>query len=403
MDERHHVTRSNVLEPGAWYQTMRAECPVHRDTGFEPPFFVLSKYHDIVRAVRDTDLWVNRDGPGLAFAGQGVLQTADGDDHRRHRAAITQAFTSRAMRRVAPRVTQIVAELFDQFATECEGDWVELLAKPFPAIVIAEILGVPAGLREKFGAASSEMVAAFGDGDARRYARASGDLRGQIEVVARDRLEMLAGWDPASVADPEPGLIPDDVSAMLAMAHLRGDLSYEEMIGIGTNLLVGGHETTTNLLSLMLYRLAERPELLEMVRADRSLVEIAVEESLRFDCPTQGMFRTNSRDTDVGHVPIPHGSKVQLLYASANRDEDVWDDPEEFRLDRGSRDLRRHMAFGRGIHLCIGAPLARMEGAAVLTEVLDRFATVQLAATPELTSPFILRGFATMPIQWTLL
>jgi cytochrome P450 len=402
MDNRHHITRSNVLEPGPWYQTIRTDCPVHRDTGYDPPFFVLSKYHDIDRAVRETDLWVNHDGPGLAFAGQGVLQTADGDDHRRHRATVTQAFTSPAMRRLAPRVTQIVKDLFDRFAAAGEGDWVGLLAKPYPAIVIAEILGVPADSRDDFAAASAEMVAAFGDGDAQRYARASADLRGQIEVVAKARLGALSGWDPASGADPEPGLVPDDVSTMLAVAHRRGDLDYQEMIGIGTNLLVGGHETTTNLLALMLYRLAEQPGLLEKVRSDRSLVETTVEESLRFDSPTQGMFRTNTRDTEVGGVAIPQGSKVQLLYASANRDEDVWDDPEEFRLDRDPRDLRRHMAFGRGIHLCIGAPLARMEAAAALTEVLDRFATVELAATPELTPPFILRGFTTMPIRWTL-
>ena len=306
------------------------------------------------------------------------------------------------MRRLAPRVTQIVKELFDGFAQAGEGDWIELLAKPYPAIVIAEILGVAVDSQAEFAAASSEMVAAFGDGDAQRYARASADLRGQIEVVARARLEALSTWDPASGAAPEPGLVPDDVSTMLAVAHRRGDLDYQEMIGIGANLLVGGHETTTNLLGLMLYRLIEHPWLLEKVRSDRSLVELTVEESLRFDCPTQGMFRTNSRDTDVGGVAIPRGSKVQLLYASANRDEDVWDDPEEFRLDRDARDLRRHMAFGRGIHLCIGAPLARMEAAAALTELLDRFATVELAATPELTPPFILRGFITMPIRWTL-
>ena len=403
MDTWHHIDRSNVLEPGPWYQTLRAECPVHMDTGYDPPFFVLSKYPDVNRAIRDTDLWVNHDGPGLAFAGQGVLQTADGDDHRRQRAAITDAFTSPAMRRLEPRVTQLVKDLFDRFAPAGEGDWIGLLAKPYPAIVIAEILGVPVASQAEFAAASSEMVAAFGDGDAQRYALASATLRGQIEVVAKARLEALSGWDPASRTGPEPGLVPDDVSTMLAIAHLRGELGYDEMIGINTNLLIGGHETTTNLLALMLYRLAERPELLEKIRSDRSLVEIIVEETLRFDSPTQGMFRTNARDTEVGGVTIPKGSKVQLLYASANRDEDVWEDPENFRIDRDPRDLRRHMGFGRGVHLCIGAPLARMEAAAALTEVLDRFATVELAGTPELTPPFILRGFTTMPIRWTLL
>jgi cytochrome P450 len=402
VEDRHHITRSNGLEPGEWFASLRAGCPVHRDDGYEPPFYVLSKYADIDRAVRETDLWVNRDGPGLAFAGQGVLQSADGDDHRRHRATVTQAFTSPAMRRLAPRVERIATDLFDGFAARGEGDWIELLAKPFPAIVIAEILGVSSDIQDEFAAASADLVASFGDGDVQRYQRASTILRTQIAFVIDSRLAALSDWDPATSQDPEPGLLPDDVSSMLAVAQRRGELAYDETIGIGTNLLVGGHETTTNLLALMVYRLAQDPALLEKVRADRSLIEAMVEESLRFDSPTQGMFRTSTRDTEIDGVEIPAGSKVELLYASANRDEEIWEDPDVFRIDRNARDLRRHMSFGRGIHLCIGAPLARMEAAVMLSELLDRFATVELAGTPGLTAPFILRGFTNMPIRWSL-
>jgi cytochrome P450 len=395
-----HIIRSNVLEPAGWYRSLRAKCPVHKDEGFDPPFYVLSRYSDVDKAVRETELWVNRDGPGLAFAGQGVLQSADGDDHRRHRATVTQAFTSPAMRRLEPRVLEIAAALFDDFAAAGEGDWIALLAKPFPALVIAEILGVSADVREEFAAASAEVVAAFGDGDVARYQAAASILRARISFVLDKRLAVLAGWSPD---DGEPAAdLPDDVSTMLAVAHRRGELSYEEMVGIGTNLLIGGHETTTNLLALMVFRLAARPDLLERVRADRSLIETVVEESLRFDSPTQGMFRTNARDTEIGGVEIPAGAKVELLFASANRDEDVWEDPEEFRIDRNPRDLRRHLAFGRGIHLCIGAPLARMEAATMLSQLLDRFATLELAGEPSLTPSFILRGFTRMPIRWTL-
>jgi cytochrome P450 len=399
--EHDHVARSNVLEPGEWYRELRAHCPVLEDTHHDPPFYVLSKYDDIDRAVRQTDLWINREGPGLAFAAQGVLQSADGDDHRRHRASVTPAFTSPAMRRLEPWIQQIAAGLFDGFSDAGGGDWIELLAKPLPVAAIAKILGVSPDAQEEFAAASAEIVAAFGDGDGGRYQAASAILRAHLSAVIDQRLAALDGWDPAA-GDP-PSELPDDVSGMLAVACRRGGLDYQEAVGIGTNLLIGGHETTTNLLALMVFRLADRPELLEQVRADRRLIPAFVEESLRYDSPTQGMFRTTTRETEVGGVKIPAGAKVQLLYASANRDEDVWPDPETFRLDRNDRDLRRHLGFGRGVHLCIGAPLARMEAAVMLSELLDRFATVELAGDPVLSPPFILRGFTSMPIRWTLL
>jgi cytochrome P450 len=396
-----HIARSHVLEPGEWYRELRARCPVFEDTHHDPPFFVLSKYDDVDRAVRQTDLWINRDGPGLAFAAQGVLQSADGDDHRRHRASVTPAFTSSAMRRLEPWIKQVAAGLFDAFSAAGGGDWIELFAKPLPVAAIAEILGVSPDAQEEFATASAEIVAAFGDGDVGRYQSASAILRAHISAVIDQRLAALAGWDQAD-GDP-PSELPHDVAGMLAVACRRGELDYQEAVGIGTNLLIGGHETTTNLLALMVFRLAERPELLEQVRADRSLIPAFVEESLRYDSPTQGMFRTTTRETEVGGVTIPAGAKVQLLYAAANRDEDVWADTETFRLDRSDRDLRRHMAFGRGVHLCIGAPLARMEAAVMLSQLLDRFATVELAGDPVLSPPFILRGFTSMPIRWTLL
>lgn len=395
----HHIARSNVLEPAAWYSEMRAKCPVHKDDGFDPPFFVLTKYADIDRAIRDQDLWVNRDGPGLAFAAQGVLQSADGDDHRRHRSAVTPAFTTPAMRRVEPRIRKILTDLFDSFQASGQGDWIRLLAKPFPVRVIAEILAVPADQRDEFVAATGEIVAAFGDGDAARYQAASTELRRHMSDVIHARLDE---YDRKSAEGDVPDDFGDDVPGLLVMAHRRGELSFEEMVGIETNLLIGGNDTTTNLIALMVYRLASRPDLLEQIRADRSLVSAAVEETLRFDAPTQGMFRTNTSDAVIGDVTIPAGSKVELLFASANRDEDAWTDPETFRIDRDPRELRRHMAFGRGMHLCIGAPLARMEAAMALNELLDRFATVDLDGDPVLSPSFILRGFSEMPIRWTL-
>ena len=152
----------------------------------------------------------------------------------------------------------------------------------------------------------------------------------------------------------------------MTRAHLDGRLSRTEVRRLGHQLLVAGHETTTSLISLMFFRLAQHPHLLDELHADPELIETAVEEFLRFDSPVQGLFRSNAEQCTVGGVDLPAGSKLQVLFASANRDPDVWDDPDTIRFDRDPKRLRTHLAFGWGVHHCIGASLARLEARLVL-------------------------------------
>ena len=156
----------------------------------------------------------------------------------------------------------------------------------------------------------------------------------------------------------------DDVSSLLAIALRDGVISRAEMRHLGYQLLVAGHETTTSLIGLMLYRLIEHPDAMARLRADPALVPHAVEEALRFDSPVQGLFRTNAAECTIAGQTLAPRTKMQLLFGSANRDPEQWEEPDEFRLDRDVNELRRHVAFGWGIHFCIGAPAGPPGGAA---------------------------------------
>ena len=150
----------------------------------------------------------------------------------------------------------------------------------------------------------------------------------------------------------------------------------------------------------MFHRLALQPELLVQLREHPHLIDAAVEEILRYDSPVQGLFRTNAEQCEIGGVTMEPGTKFQLLYASANRDPDVWDDPDEIRFDRDPRQLRTHIAFGWGVHHCIGAALARLEGRLALRRIVAGLESIELIGEPTPSAPFILRGFSSLPVRW---
>ena len=177
--------------------------------------------------------------------------------------------------------------------------------------------------------------------------------------------------------------------SVMTLAEIDGTLDHREVRRLSQQLLVAGHETTASLISLMLYRLIEQPELIDWTCAgNRTSLPSAVEEFLRFDSPVQGLFRSNPEPSAVADAELPAGSRLQVLFASANRDDAVWDRPDELRLDRFGVGSRPHLAFGWGVHHCIGNALARREGELALRWIVERFDTVErtAAASPS-TSP----------------
>ena len=388
-----HLRHANDLEPSVGHHHLLEHCPLHVEQAHDPPFYVVSRHEDVFAALMQPELWNNRDGSGVFYQEGGVLGSADGDDHRRQRKVLQDGFRPTAVEALAPRVERIGEELWDDaFGSDGEGDFVELFAFPFPAIVIAELLGVPVEQRERFGEWSNDIVNGLGGGDLALVEAANLGIFALVDAIVAERVAMLER-DEA---------LPDDMISVLTRARVAGTLSHGEVRRLCQQLLVAGHETTASLISLMLYRIIRQPAVADALRADPALIGPAVEEFLRFDSPVQGLFRTNASACTVRGVDVAERTKMQVLFAAANRDPRVWEDPDDIRLDRMTAGGRQHLAFGWGVHHCIGAPLARREGQLALRLMVERFATVELVGDVAINDPFILRGLTTLPIRWTV-
>jgi cytochrome P450 len=386
-----YVERARGLEPSELHAELRAAaCPVHHVTDHEPAFHVLSRHADVLAALRTPALWRNGDGPGVFVQRGGVLGSADDPDHRRQRSVLQDEFRPARLARLEPFLRQSVDDLWAPFTEPGEGDVVGLFAFALPALAAAELLGVHHADRHRFRDWAEAIVAALGGGDLGAYERATAEVWAYIDGLVDERLAMLDAGDD----------LPVDVISTMTRAHVAGTLSRDEVRRLGHQLLVAGHETTTSLISLMFLRLAEHPDLHDTLYRQPDLIEAAIEELLRLESPVQGLFRTNAEACTVAGVDLPAGSKVQMLYASANRDPEVWDDPDEIRLDRDVRHQRTHLAFGWGVHHCLGAPLARLEARLALERIVTGLARIEVIDTPVTASAFILRGLDRLDVRW---
>ena len=388
-----HIEASLAFEPSVGYRELRAGCPVHHVTEHEPPFYVVGRFDDVVATLKAPGVWSNNSGPGVFYQESGVLGTTDDPDHARQRAVLRHAFVPTAVARMEPTLRKMADELLDDIVPSGSGDFVPLFALPFPALAIGELLGVHADDREMFGELSAVIVHALTGGDIVAYERAKETLGDYIDA----RLDERAGLD---TANSERADQPDDVLTAMLVARRDGRLSGAEVRHLGHQLLVAGHETTTSLLGTMLLRLLQFPDVMRRLRDDQSLIPAAVEEALRFDSPVNGLFRTNAQACTLHDVAIPAASKLQVLYGSANRDPARFTDPDEFRIDRPREELGRHVAFGWGIHHCIGAPLARLEARVAFEQILARMTDIELAGEPVRNESFVLHGLTSLPLRW---
>ena len=397
MEPYSHIAQAAVFEPTDAYGDLRTRCPVHHEADHDPPFYVLSRYSDVQQLLKCPSQWGNTDGPGVFYQDGGVLGSADDPEHARQRRILRPVFLPVAIAAMTTQVEAMADSLFDTFIADGEGDFVELFTFPFPAMVIGEILGVRSEDRDRFRAWTTTTVDALTGGDLAAYEVAKGLTGDYIEARMDEREAVL----DAHCGPDDAQLIPADALSLMLLARRRGELTTTEARRLGHQLIVAGHETTTSLLGFMLYRLIERPELMDALRADRSLLPLAIEEALRFDSPVQGLFRTNASTTTIHDVSLNERTKMQLLFASANRDPERFERPDEFRLDRPLDEVRRHLAFGWGIHFCIGAPLARLELRVAFERVLDRMADIRLAGPAVRNTSFVLRGLTSLPITWS--
>jgi len=382
---------ATLADPAAAYRVLLDRCPVPRYAGYDPPFWSLTRYADVRDALRDIATFSSHYGQGPNMVVPGSMQS-DPPQHTAFRRLVQQAFSPRAIAALAPRIEQLVTDLVDAVIDVGEGDLHDALAAPLPTIIIAQLLGVPDADRDDFKRWSDATVAALGDPDPRRFAADRAAL-GAYLVAHTDarRADVASG-----------GAVPDDLISHLVVAERDGRrLDDGELLGLLIQLLVGGNETTTSLITNAIVRLTEEPSRWQRLHADPSLVDVAVEESLRFDPPVLGLFRTTTCPVTRHGVEIPAGAKVMALYAAANRDAAVFERPDEFSLDRDLAHLRRHsLSFGYGIHVCIGASLARLEARTALAELAARMPRLRVVDEAERITPFLLWGRRTLPCAW---
>ena len=378
-------------DPASAYAGLLAGCPVHRFDGFEPPFYSLSRHEDVSNALRDVETFSSRYGQGPRIREEGGLKS-DPPEHTVFRRLVQRAFTPKSVSAMEPFVRDLTVQLIDEFAERGHGDLYDELAYPIPTTVIAAMIGVPPSDRPHFKIWSDAHVAALSSQDPNEFEEERLALSDYIHSQIADRQRLMRTDEP----------LPDDLMTSLLDVEVEGQsLSSSQVLDLIIQLLVGGNETTTSLITNAILRLAENPSFLDRIREHPELSEVAVEESLRFDSPVLGLFRTTANPVDLHGIQIPVGSKIMLLYAAANRDPRVFENPNEFSLDRDLQELRRrHLAFGAGPHLCLGAALSRLEGRIVIQEVANRLKGLRIVGQTERVKPFLIWGKRTLPCEW---
>jgi len=390
------ATPEGRADPYPRYARLRAVAAVHHSPF---GFWALSRYDDCQQLLRHPG--VGKDFSGAANSlgltdeqreqqdrfrnDRANMLTTDPPDHTRLRGLVTRAFTPRTVETLRPSIVALVDELLDGFGAG-EVDVMDALAFPLPVTVIGEMLGVPAedraGLRPLVRSVTAVLELAVTPAALAEATAADARLEEYFaELVAERR------------AHPR-----DDLLTKLIEAEDKGDqLTERELISTAILLFAAGFETTTHLVGNGLLALLRHPDQLARLRADRSLVRPAVEELLRFDSPVQIAVRTAYEDLPVGGRRIEAGSVVLALLGAANRDPDRFRDPD--RLDVG-RDEGAPMSFGGGIHFCLGAALARLEGQIVLDRLLERFATMELVGAPAYRDSLTLRGVRDLRVRF---
>ncbi len=383
-------------DPEALYRELRVDRPVARATAPNGmTFWLVSRYADVRPALNDPrlskdakripDLLAeNADAPPARALAESLVQhmlNADPPDHTRLRKLVGKAFTMRAIARLRPRIEELAGELADAMAAA--GPSVDLLdefAFPLPMTVICEILGVPQERREEFRDWSNTLLS--GAGDEERGAAAGAMATFLSELVA--------------TKSAHPG---EDMLSDIVRASEDGDtLSPGETTAMAFLLLVAGHETTVNLIGNGMLALLRRPDQLARLRADPDLIPGAVEEFLRYDGPVNlATFRFTTEPVEIAGTTIPKGEFVLVSLIGANRDPERYTDPDRLDVER---DASGHLGFGYGIHHCLGAPLARLEGEIAFRTLLDRFPDIALDGEP---GPFrtstLIHGLTRLPVR----
>jgi cytochrome P450 len=388
------LQRSCPLDPPAEYRQMQADEPVRRFTfPSGRPGWVVTRYDDVRAVLADPRFSSQRQlgtNPIRVLPPEaedmidqpGMFLTMDPPDHTRYRRLLTGQFTVRRMNALVPQIERIVAEHLDAMERSPRPvDLVQAFALPIPSMVICELLGVPYSDRSDFQRRTATLLSLGVEWET---------VRRTVDELNAYMLELVTAKRRQPADDLLSGLI-----------HGGGELTDEELVNIGNLLLLAGHETTANMLGLATVTLLRNPEQLAALRADPTLLAGAVEELLRYVSILQfGLIRVAAEDVQVGARLISAGEPVVVAVMAANRDPARFDDPDHLDV---TRQYSPHVAFGHGIHQCLGQQLARVELKAGLGGLLERFPTLRLAVPVEglrMRDDMSIYGVHELPVTW---
>ncbi|MCH8901571.1 MAG: cytochrome P450 [Chloroflexi bacterium] len=384
--------------PYPLYHQLREEEPVHWSELMEA--WVLTRYDDVSALLKDSRFSADRRKANNRFAREAAARIeegplanattmlgADPPEHTRLRGLVSKAFTPRVVEAMRPHIQEIVDSLLDDVQESGRMDIIGDLAYPLPVIVIAEMLGVPPADRDDFKRWSDDIVATLGPLAAP-----------EVIEKARISIQEMADYFSAVIAERRREPREDLLSALVA-AEERGEvLSEEELLATCILLLAAGNETTTNLIGNGMLALLRHPDQLEKLRDQPSLTESAIEEFLRYDGPVQSTARVAKEQLEIRGKTIEEAQLVIALLGAANRDPEQFPNPDELDI---ARQPNQHIAFGQGIHFCLGSPLARMEGQIAFETLLRRMPNPRLESEEiEWGGTFILRGLKRLPIAF---
>ena len=346
---------SPVPDPYPVYARLRAESPVMHFEGPLGPCTMFTRYGDVLAALKDAATFSskgNARGIGLVM-GRTILEM-DGQEHLRQRRIVTPAFSPRALRSgLEEVVVRTVNQLIDEFAGDGRAELVQQFTFTFPQRVIAHVLGIPISDFHQFHHWALDLLAI--SDDPMKGLEAAQKIVDYLRPILEERRR-------------EPR---EDLVSTLLHTEVEGErLTEEEVLGFLRLLLPAGAETTYRLTGSLIFALLSHPAVLEEVRADRTVLPLAIEETLRWESAVQYVSRETAVDTEVAGVALPAGTLLMLAIGSANRDETRFARPDSFEPRR--EDVSAHLAFGFGEHFCLGSNLARLEATAALTALLDR-------------------------------
>ena len=372
----YDLTSSAFIEdPYRTYEQLRRKDPVHRMRLIEA--WALTRYEDVQDVLIDHKRFTNAKR-NYDYMQYRTFLDLDPPDHTRLRGLVSKAFTPRAVRELGPRIQGLVYELLDAVAGKDRIDLISDFAFPLPVIVIAEMLGVPAQDRARFREWSDDIALSvnplLNSEQIERVQQATEELFDYFEGIIEQRRQAPQN---------------DMISALLAAEEEGDRLTHEELLSTLMLLLVAGNETTRNLIGNGMLALLKSPAQLQRLRDHPELLDSAINELLRYDSPVQIDSRNAIGDVEIGGKRIAAGQRILAIVGAANRDPQIFANPDE--LDIG-RDEVSHLSFGRGIHYCLGSPLAILEGRVAFTSLLERFSSIRLASDPMFKEQIVLRG-----------